>query len=173
MNYILSSARKAAKVNPADEVESLLVKMVEQNPSGFAIGLHVSFTTSKFLFQTYRKDWMEEYSRRGFILHDPTVRWGLQNNGSRRWSDLAVDDQAGVFEAARRFGLNYGVTIALEEGGTKSFGSVGSSEREFTEEEIQGFLSALGRMHRRTTDDVLSSADAAKLRRLAISSTHS
>ena len=160
-------------MNAADEVESILKKLVEQNPTGFAIGLHVSFTTSKFLFQTYRKDWMEEYSRRGFILHDPTVRWGLQNNGWRRWSDLAGDDEVGVFEAARKFNLLYGVTVALEESGTKSFGSVGSSEREFNEEEIQGFFSSVERMHALTADDVLSAADAAKLRKLAISSTHS
>lgn len=160
-------------MNAADEVELILKKLVEDNPTGFAIGLHVSFTTSKFLFQTYRKDWMEEYSRRGFILHDPTVRWGLQNNGWRRWSDLAVDDHAGVFEAARTFGLLYGVTLAIEENGTKSFGSVGSGEREFTEDEIHGFLSSIERMHRLTADDALSAADAAKLRKLAISSTHS
>ncbi len=158
---------------PVEEVEAILKRLVAENPTGFAIGLHVSFTTSKFLFQTYRRDWMEEYSRRGLIMHDPTVRWGLTNEGAVRWSELAEADEADVFGAARAHGLAHGVTIALEKEGTRSIGSFARSDREFDAAEIERFRSAIERMHELTTDATMEDEAESRLRRLAISSTHS
>ncbi len=160
-------------MNPADEVEHILQRLAEANPTGFAIGLHVSFTTSKLLFQTYRKDWMEEYSRRGFIMRDPTVRWGLENTGAIRWSDLVALDEDGVLDAAKDYGLVYGVTIAIEDGGTRSIGSFGTQAREFLDAEIDDFKASIERMHGLTKDDVIDPPMEEKLRRLAITSTHS
>ncbi len=65
-------------------------------PSGYAIALHVRFTTPTFLFQTYPREWIEVYTQRGYVMSDPTVMWGFSNTGRVRWSDLADQDSAGM-----------------------------------------------------------------------------
>jgi LuxR family transcriptional regulator len=171
-NFRHEVEKVADDVDKAEQVETILKRLTDENPTGFAIGLHVSFTTSKFLFQSYRKDWMEEYSRRGLIMHDPTVRWGLTNDGAIRWSGLLDIDEADVFGTAKKYGLVYGVTIAMVRDETRSIGSFARSDREFTDVEIDGFSSAIQRMHDLTKDEEMDSADETRLRRLAISSTH-
>ena len=36
------------------EISELLGKLGEYAPEGYALGFHVQFTTTKFLFQTYK-----------------------------------------------------------------------------------------------------------------------
>ncbi len=64
------------------KIGQLLGELDDLCPSGYAIALHIRYTTPAFLFQTYPKEWMEYYSQNGLVLHDPTVRWGLANTGT-------------------------------------------------------------------------------------------
>ena len=160
-------------MKPAEIVEQILNTLAQAAPTGFAIGLHVRFITSRFLFQTYRRTWMEEYSRRGLILLDPTVHWGLSHDGWILWRDLESNDPDGVLKAARDHGMAYGVTIAMTIDGSKSFGSLSAADRDFTEAEVAGFAAAIREMHMLTKGDRLAPDGEDRLRRLAISSTHS
>ncbi len=38
-----------------------------------------------FTFQTYRQDWLDHYTERGFVLRDPMVA-GFSTTGTRWWS---------------------------------------------------------------------------------------
>jgi LuxR family transcriptional regulator, quorum-sensing system regulator SdiA len=156
-----------------DAVEDSLNQLATSSPAGFAIGLHLEFTTSKYIFQHYSRTWMEEYSRRGLILIDPTVRWGIENEGWIRWSDLAALDSGGVLAAAAEFGLTYGVSISVVGPSSRSLGSFATSEREFTEAEIAALAENLRRMHDSTADVVPDSSEDLKLKRLASSLAHS
>lgn len=131
--------------------------------------MHLEFTTSRYILQTYPKAWMDEYSRRGFLLMDPTVRWGVENLGWIRWSDLAPLDQGGVLPAAAEFGLKYGVSIAVEGEGTRSLGSFASAEKDFSEAEIETLSRDLAKLHALTSGIEADSADDKALRQLAAS----
>lgn len=154
-----------------ENVRNLLAELGDTTSAGYAIGLHLEFTTSRYILQTYSKDWMAEYSRRGLLLVDPTVRWGVENLGWIRWTDLAPLDEGGVLEAAAGYGLKYGVSIAVEGGGTRSLGSFASSDAEFTEAQIATLSSDLEKLHALTGDIELDSPEDKELKRLATTLT--
>jgi LuxR family transcriptional regulator len=156
-----------------DVVEANIARLDTNSPTGFAIGLHLEFTTSKYIFQHYSRPWMEEYSRRGLILSDPTVRWGIENVGWIRWSELARLDAAGVLAAAAEFGLRFGASVSIVGPASRSLGSFASADREFTEAEIAGFAACLQEMHDVTADVQQDSSDDLKIKRLASSLAHS
>ncbi|MEL7026863.1 MAG: autoinducer binding domain-containing protein [Pseudomonadota bacterium] len=149
-----------------EEVEANLARMQDQSPSGFAIGLHLAFTTSKYIIQTYPKPWMEEYSKRGLLLADPTVRWGLENTGFIRWSVLKNSDEAGVIDAAATFGLKFGVSVAIAPNGSRSLGSFASPTGEFDDATIADLTAALENLHTATKDIEPGSPDDALMQRI-------
>ena len=59
-------------------IAALLHDLDQRSPAGFAIALHIRFTTPTYLFQTYPKRWLDHYSSAGLVVHDPVVRWGFQ-----------------------------------------------------------------------------------------------
>ncbi len=151
----------------------LLGDIAEKSPSGFAIALHVRFTTPAYLFQSYNKDWMEHYSSKGLVMQDPTVRWGLENNGTVKWSDLTHLDSAGVLQDARSFGLEFGVTVAISDAESKTISSFSRSDRDFEASEVDALVKAVTEMHAETLprDDDAEFEEAMK--RLSIELTHS
>ena len=66
----------------------LLKRLRSRSPAGFAIALHIEFTTPRYLLQSYAKDWLDLYSSRSMVMQDPTVHWAFANTGSIRWSAL-------------------------------------------------------------------------------------
>lgn len=136
-----------AVLSKADDLIALFDGLSARSPSGFAIGLHLDYTSSRYIFQSYARDWMEEYSRQGFLLLDPTVRWGLENAGWIRWSDLEAADPGGVIATAKTYGLDYGVTVSVVDQTSRSLGSFASSEGEFSDGAIADFGRRLLAMH--------------------------
>ena len=100
-------------------------------PAGYAMALHIRYTTPKFLFQTYSSQWREEYSKKGLVLQDPTVRWGFENSGTINWRDLKESDEAGVLEQAKAYGIEHGFTLSLDRNNSKSITSFARGDREF------------------------------------------
>jgi LuxR family transcriptional regulator len=154
------------------DIANLVGQLGEHSPAGFAVALHIAYATPTFLFQSYPPEWTEEYSARGLHMQDPTVAWGFSNTGAVRWSALRAQDTAGVFERARAFGLNYGVTIAvLTE--LRTVASFARSDREFSDDEIARLLEILRSLHDRTgSRRELSSTDREALRGMSIRLTH-
>jgi LuxR family transcriptional regulator len=143
--------------------------LTSMSPAGYAIGLHLSFTTSKYIFQTYSKEWMEEYSRRGLILSDPTVRWGLEHVGWIRWSELREVDPAGVIDAAAEFGLTFGVSISVADEDTRSLGSFAATKEEISEDVVAELTQRLREVHHLTRKIEHDSAEDKQIRRFAAS----
>lgn len=141
--------------------------------SGYAIALHIKFTTPTFLFQSYRKEWIDYYSQNGLVLHDPTVRWGFENNGTKLWSDLADDDSEGIFEKAAEYDINFGFVHAMEGQGSRSVASFSRDDREFSEAEQEEIIDILGKLHEVTANnDQLPVDEVAALKQLSITLTH-
>lgn len=154
-------------------IAALLHDLDRRSPAGFAIALHIHFTTPTYLFQTYPKRWMDHYSAAGLVVHDPLVRWGLQNVGRKRWSELEAIDTGGVLEQAKDFGLMNGVTVALVLSGSRSIAGFARADREYDEMEMQELEDLVVQFHRATLGlGQLSQKDQDALTELSIRLTH-
>ncbi|WP_347313197.1 autoinducer binding domain-containing protein [Defluviimonas sp. SAOS-178_SWC] len=154
-----------------DRISALLARLHQASPAGFAIALHVRFTSPKYLFQSYAKDWLDTYSREGLVLNDPVVRWGFENEGTIRWSEL--DDPAAVMARAREYGLKYGAVIALTRNGKRSMAGFSRSDREPTDAEIGRLKADLTELHDLTENvEALSPSVHMTLKQMSIYLTH-
>ncbi|PHQ97527.1 MAG: transcriptional regulator [Marinosulfonomonas sp.] len=141
--------------------------------SGYAIALHIRYTTPKFLFQTYDKEWMKTYSEKGLVLKDPTVMWGFGNTGIARWSDLTELDEAGVLNMAKEYGLKHGFTFAIASGESKSITSFARGDREFTNAEIDEISGIVQELHDYTANiEKISPEEVEQLKNLSVDFTH-
>lgn len=137
------------------------------------MAFHIRFTTPTYLFQTYPQDWIAKYSQEGLVMQDPTVLWGFENTGSISWADLTAQDAHGVMEKARGYGLEHGLTIAIEEGDSRSICSFARSDRAFTAAEVGELEAATQELHAATlTLDTNSPELRDALKKMSIDFTH-
>jgi len=156
-----------------ENIAELLHQLDQRSPSGFAIALHIRFTRPTYLFQTYARPWADHYSSAGLHMHDPVVRWGLQNVGHLRWSDLAEIDDAGVFQQARDHGLMNGAAVAVMESESRTIGAFARADRDYTDAEIEEIEAWMERLHRTTLGiERISPRDRRALTELSIRLTH-
>lgn len=142
-------------------------------PTGYAAALHINFTTPDFLFQTYPADWLAIYSQQGLVMKDPTVLWGFENLGTVRWSDLTALDHAGVMKEATRFGMRFGLTVAVERAGSRSIASLSRGDREFLDAELSQATEMISTLHDLTAvAQTLTDETRKILRRQSIQFTH-
>lgn len=132
------------------DITQRLRTLKAQVPGGFAMAFHVRFATPTFLLQTYPKTWADYYSQKGLVMSDPTVAWGFANTGTCRWSALDLPDPDDVIAQAASYGLKFGVVIAVEIDGSRSFASFADAEREFSDDEIAAFHSHIKSLHATT-----------------------
>lgn len=155
------------------QIGTELSTLQDHAPAGFAIALHVKFTTPAFLFQTYPKAWIDIYSSRGFVLRDPTVIWGFDNLGVIDWTDLQENDSDGIMAMARDFGLVHGFTYALETGDSRSIASFAREDTPFDDDQKRRIVRSVDTIHRVTDGlDRLSDETRTALRRMSILFTH-
>ncbi|SFC87218.1 autoinducer binding domain-containing protein [Tropicimonas isoalkanivorans] len=160
-------------MNHTREVHDILAEMQGLCTAGFAVALHVIFTTPRFLFQTYDPVWAKVYSEKGLVMRDPTVKWALQNDGMIDWQDLEDDDPAEVIRQAREHGIEYGFAASVCQNDSRSIGSFTSKDGAFSEEVKQSLMTLFRRLHEITnvdedTEDTLSDL----LKRLSVELTH-
>ena len=154
-------------------IAALLHELDDRSPSGCAIALHITFTAPKFMIQTYSKRWLDFYNAKGLLLNDPVVRWGFQNNGFARWSELEAIDPDGVMEHAKDFGLMNGVAMSVVSSKSRSIAGFARADRDYTDHEIGELTELLGRLHTETEDmNPENAADAQALADLSNRLTH-
>lgn len=138
--------------------------------SGFYIGLRVGFAFPMAEHNAFPKDWVETYTREGLMLHDPLMKWVYGSVGATRWSMINIDDSAGVLRRASDFGLKYGAGIVCLDkngGSQRSFGLFARDDREFTDDEIDMFFTAIAELHStKTPPSNLTDAELEVLRML-------
>lgn len=153
-------------------IAALLHDLDHRSPAGFAVALHIRFATPTFLFQTYPKRWMDQYSAAGLVIHDPTVRWALHNVGRVRWAELETADPEGVLERAKDFGIMNGVSMSVLLGGSRSIASFARADRDYEEFEAAALEEIFVRLHRETVGiGRLSARDRDALTKLSITLT--
>lgn len=160
-------------MNRQIEIEDILKELESRCPSGYALALHIRFTTPGFLFQTYPNTWIDRYSERGYVMQDPTVRWGFENTGQTRWSDLQADDVVGVLADAADHGLGFGACYVTDAGDSRSVTSFARNDREFHDDEIAELVKFVDHLHQRTAElSSLSPETAEELRKMSVRFTH-
>ena len=154
-------------------ISPLLSALDEICPSGYAIALHIRFTTPMFLFQTYKRDWIDTYTRKGMVMTDPTVRWGFENTGTQTWDNLSDQDDAGVLLEAAAHGLKFGFVHAMAADESRTVASFARNDRNFSEAETAAITTIMTKLHELTRDtDALPPAEIAALKTLSITLTH-
>lgn len=127
-----------------------LVALKDAAPAGYALVMHIHFTAARYTFQTYPEGWMKNYAEQALVMRDPTVLWGMQNTGFKRWSDLADLDTGNVYGMAKDFGINHGFVYVTDAGGGRSLTGFARSDRPHTEEEMQAIADLVAPIHEAT-----------------------
>lgn len=131
-------------------IQDCVESIIDSAPAGFAMAFHINFTTPKLLLQTYSRDWVKHYSENGLVMSDPTVLWGFENDGTKRWADLADLDSANVLVKAKDYGMNFGLTCALTLDETRTIASFARSDREYDDAEIADLQEKIAFLHTMT-----------------------
>jgi LuxR family transcriptional regulator len=153
------------------EISETLGQLNAIAPAGYALGIHIEYTTPKFMFQTYPKDWLDYYSRNGLVMSDPMVGWAFQHEGAKRWSDL--DDPAAIMTKAAEYGLKYGVVVSKESNDSRTICGFANADREFTDEEIATIETLVTEIHDNTADTAqLDAKTVEQLKKMSIMVTH-
>ena len=153
------------------EISETLGTLNDLAPSGYALGIHIAYTTPKFMFQTYPKDWLDYYSSHGLVMSDPMVAWGFENTGSARWSSL--EDPEGVMAKAAEYGLAYGLVVTVASDDSRSICGFAKSDSEFSDSEIAQITAAVQKIHDCTADTArLDPETVAQLKKMSIMVTH-
>ncbi|PID35597.1 MAG: LuxR family transcriptional regulator [Rhodobacterales bacterium] len=149
------------------------MRLSELAPGGYALGLHIRFGAAHLMMQTYDPHWTEIYAERNYTMVDPTVVWGFGHDGPTRWSEIDLPDPHDVIGQARRFGLNYGCTVAFGPTASRSIGSFARGDREFSDAEMVRILEIVTQLHEESTPpEQLTPAQRMALRLVAKGSRH-
>lgn len=154
---------------PAQAIGDLVEHLRSAGTAGFAAGLHLTYTSPRYLLQSYPPAWQEIYARNGYLMLDPTVHWGLENDGWIRWSELRGIDTAGILAEAAGHGLLHGITVAIIARGSRSIASFARGDRDYTDAEAARIQVHFGELHHLTLSvHALPPAVHEMLRRLSI-----
>ncbi len=135
-----------------EDMRDILAQVGAICDTGFALAIHIRFTRSALLYRTYSQAWIEHYSEKGFFLSDPVVHWGLMNEGSVDWGDLAAQDTAGVMADAQRFGLLNGWSFAVGPASSRTISGHTKSGAPFTPQERHKIEVLVTKAHDITND---------------------
>lgn len=134
-------------MDKTSELTALLQEIGEDAPTGYSLGLQIRFTSPEYLFQTFPKAWIEEYSERGYTVRDPALLWAFENSGWTRWSDIDTGGADEVLQRAAHHGLVYGVTLTVDVEENRSICAFARGDREFTDDEVTGLARKSRRAH--------------------------
>lgn len=158
---------------PPSAILTRLETLTALAPAGFAMALHVRYTTPRYLFQTYPVDWISHYNKAGMVMHDPTVLWGFENTGLIQWDALLADDTHGVMAEAAQHGMKFGITYVIDRADSRSLTSFSRGDRGFDTAEIDAIQTHVDAIHDATAALEQWPADSRdELHRLSITLTH-
>lgn len=119
-------------------------------PAGFYAALRVGFVVPMAECNTMPPAWINRYTRMGYLVHDPVVRWVYGNSGVIRWHEIAIPDPRGVMREAAQYGMRFGAAVSCpppDESGCRSFASFARSDRDYTDAELRDLHDRLMAMH--------------------------
>jgi LuxR family transcriptional regulator len=129
------------------QIGKLVESLCSAGPAGFAVGLHLTYTTPRYMLQSYPAAWQQRYARQGYVMLDPTVHWGLANDGWIDWAELGDNDPEGILAQAAAHGMVHGVTVAVVGRGSRSIASFARADRAYTAAEAAPIRDSVADLH--------------------------
>lgn len=155
--FLNRSAVHAKQIAGADKVrlqdkgqDPLALDVASLAPAGYYLALWVGFAFPVEEVNKLPPLWVEEYTRNGYMLFDPVMRWVYGEGGACRWSEIAQPDQRRIMSRAQAHGLEFGLVVSILDGGPggqRSFGTFGRTDRELTDEEITRLVAYVRARH--------------------------
>jgi LuxR family transcriptional regulator len=142
-----TGAVKRERARPRDP---LAIDFDDIAPAGHYLALRVSYAFPVEEVNRLPRDWVELYTRAGFFMKDPMVRWVHSDSGCCRWSALPFQDVANILGLAREHGLAFGAAVShvsADGDGFRSYGFFGRGDREYSEEELERLLAYIRARH--------------------------
>ncbi|WP_116086992.1 autoinducer binding domain-containing protein [Tropicimonas sp. IMCC34011] len=154
-------------------IERELEKLGKMAPEGYHAGLHIRFVAPLITASTYRQEWVDHYTARGYALRDPMIAWGFSTEGSARWSALGIPDPFGILDEAASFGLRYGCVVSRGPLSSRTIVGCARSDREYHDDEIAAIEGVVTRLHAITEPpEKLTQAQKEALRLIAAGHRH-
>jgi LuxR family transcriptional regulator, quorum-sensing system regulator SdiA len=119
-------------------------------PTGFYIALRVGFTFPEEELNRLPEAWVDHYTRHGFVVQDPLMKWVYAHVGVLRWSDMDLPDPADVRSAAIDHGMLFGAAASIltkTDQGRRSYGLFFRHDRDFLDAELETLGDILGDLH--------------------------
>ena len=138
---------RRGKAPDAAALDAEIARLDPYAEAGYFLALHIRFTSPMMFFHTYDPAWIKQYTENGYVLRDPMTAWSFATTGATRWSNPAIPDPFRIFDEARKFGLRYGATISVGPVLSRTVCSVGRSDREFEDHEIDEMSAIVQRLH--------------------------
>lgn len=145
-----------------DQIE----RMSRLADAGFYVALHAGFSFPRQEVNRLPTEWIEYYSVRGLLVHDPVMRWVYSTTGVARWSSITTPDPQKIMRAAEKHGLTNGVAMCIAgEAGYRSYANFFHKGRPFTDLEIAQLFDIMKSLHRGDSGEVpLTTAEVEALR---------
>ncbi|TNC73436.1 LuxR family transcriptional regulator [Rubellimicrobium roseum] len=132
----------------AARVDPVSIDPADLAPAGHYLALRLGFAAPTVEVNRLPPAWVDHYTRRGFMLMDPVMRWLYENEGCVRWSAIEHPDPQGILDLAGSHGLVFGAAVAYRDPeGRRSFGSFARTDREFADEEMALLLAHVRARH--------------------------
>ena len=155
--FLNRSSVHARQIAGADKVPApekgqnpLSLDVAALAPVGHYLALWVGFAFPVEEVNKLPVAWVEEYTRNGYMLFDPLLRWVYSEVGACRWSEVTQPDQRRVMSRAQAHGLEFGLVVSILDagpGGQRSFGTFARADRELTDEEIGRLVAYVSARH--------------------------
>jgi len=150
-----------------------LKKLSLLSAAGYFIGLHIRYAAPLMQFSTYNQDWLDHYTEKAFALRDPTIAWGFSTEGACRWSEFTIPDPFELFEEAKGFGLEFGLSVSCGPVSSRTIASFARADRDFNDSEIEEISLIIRRLHDKTEPpESLTKAQIEALRLIAAGDRH-
>jgi LuxR family transcriptional regulator, quorum-sensing system regulator SdiA len=119
-------------------------------PAGYYLALRVGFILPMAERNTMPQAWIDRYTRSGYLVHDPVIRWVYGNTGTIRWSRIDLPDPHGVLREAAEYGMRFGLAVCcppVGDTGQRSFATFARRDREFSPAEASELQDRLTVLH--------------------------
>ena len=143
-------------------------QIVRLSPAGFYVALRVGFSFPEEELNQLPENWVEFYTTRGLVVHDPVMKWVYGNLGASRMSDITLPDPHQIRAKAIAFGLNYGAVISVmtpADRGRRSYGLFFRDDRDFVDPDLSSLHGIVKQLHTGTVEErSLTAAEVEALR---------
>jgi DNA-binding CsgD family transcriptional regulator len=124
---------------------------IEQfSPAGFYVALRVGFSFPEEELNQLPENWVEFYTTRGLVVHDPVMKWVYGNLGVARMADITLPDPHQIRAKAVAFGLQFGAVISVmtpADRGRRSYGLFFRDDRDFCDLDLEALHVIVKHLH--------------------------